>query len=1248
MKNFILICSLLFLTGLLNSVKAQLGSLDPEFNTYDNGTRPNQPGFSEVNSTLVQPDGKIIMGGFFNVGGCGPTQGKQLVRLNSDGVIDGSFNPGSVNSNVFVITMQTDGKMIVAGNFTSIGGLVLNRIARLNPDGTLDSGFNPGLGFNHHVRSVNIQPDGKLIVGGLFTTFNGNTANRIVRLNPDGSQDATFNPGNGFNNYVYSTALMPDGRIVVGGQFTAYNGSLVNRIARLNPDGSLDATFSTSAGFDGIVNAVAVQSDGKILAGGDFNAFNGVSRSKIARLEAGGSLDAAFSIGTGFNAAASIKTLLVQPDGRILVGGSYFSFNGGLRYGILRLLPSGSEDLGMNTGVGNLAGFNGTVFSISLQTDGKIVAGGNFDVFNLTSRRSIARLNENGSIDGEFNTSTGFNSNVWSLKVQPDGKIIAGGSFLSYNGIRRNGIARLNADGTLDQSFNNLYYGINVYTMELQSDGKIVIGGSICGSVSCTSAPNMYRLNSDGSIDPSFNVGSGFSSIVFASALQPDGKIIAGGDFSTYNGVSRACIARLNPDGSLDAGFNPGSGFNGRVETVYLQSDGKIIVGGQFTAYNGSLVNRIARLNPNGSLDATFNTGSGFNQTVRTINMQSDGKILVGGAFTSVNGVLRNRIARLNTDGSLDLSFSSNVNNSVISINYQVDGKIIIGGTFTSVNGSNRFYVARLLQNGATDLTWFGTQDPGFGDGVLATVLQADGKIVAGGSFSCFNSTSRRNIVRLLNENCNLSASAQASNILCNGGTASVTVIASGGTAPYTGTGTFQRGAGTWTFNVTDANGCSASTNVTISQPSALSVSATSGSISCYGGTTTVTVSASGGTAPYAGTGTFQRGAGTWTFNVTDANGCAASATVTINQPAQLQAYAANTPILCNGGTSTVGVTFSGGTGVISGIGNYTVSAGTYTYNIVDGNGCTASTSITVTQPAQLQAYAANTPILCNGGTATVGVTFSGGTGVISGIGNYTVTAGTYTYNIVDGNGCTASTTITVTQPTAFSISASPTSSSSATANASGGTGPYIYLWSNGQLSQSVNGLQPGTYTVTAFDANGCSAVTSVNVGLSIPLTVNAGGNEIVYYGYGQLECVELNAEVDGGTPPYSVVWTSTGSGGGVGLSLTACPLGNEVFTVTVTDANGISVSDQLSICVVNVECEAGNSGNMKVEMCQIPPGNPNNAHTICIDENAVPAHLAIGCTLGACGELDNCNYLSGMAVQGAAAQKLEEMNPTL
>ncbi|MFN9110378.1 MAG: delta-60 repeat domain-containing protein, partial [Bacteroidota bacterium] len=236
------------MTGLLNSVKAQLGSLDPEFNTYDNGTRPNQPGFSEVNSTLVQPDGKIIMGGFFNVGGCGPTQGKQLVRLNSDGVIDGSFNPGSVNSNVFVITMQTDGKMIVAGNFTSIGGLVLNRIARLNPDGTLDSGFNPGLGFNHHVRSVNIQPDGKLIVGGLFTTFNGNTANRIVRLNPDGSQDATFNPGNGFNNYVYSTALMPDGRIVVGGQFTAYNGSLVNRIARLNPDGSLDATFSTSAG----------------------------------------------------------------------------------------------------------------------------------------------------------------------------------------------------------------------------------------------------------------------------------------------------------------------------------------------------------------------------------------------------------------------------------------------------------------------------------------------------------------------------------------------------------------------------------------------------------------------------------------------------------------------------------------------------------------------------------------------------------------------------------------------------------------------------------------------------------------------------------------------------------------------------------------------------------------------------------------------------------------------------------------
>jgi hypothetical protein len=197
------------------------------------------------------------------------------------------------------------------------------------------------------------------------------------------------------------------------------------------------------------------------------------------------------------------------------------------------------------------------------------------------------------------------------------------------------------------------------------------------------------------------------------------------------------------------------------------------------------------------------------------------------------------------------------------------------------------------------------------------------------------------------------------------------------------------------------------------------------------------------------------------------------------------------------------------------------------------------------------------------------------------------------------------------------------------------------------------NTVSAGTYTYTVTDANGCSAETTTTITEPEVLTVNAGGDETVFYGYGPMECADLSAAIAGGTPDYNAVWTSNVSGGAVGADVTVCPQTSEVYTVSVTDANGCTASDDLSICVVNVECEAGNSGIMKVEMCQIPPGNPANAHTICVDENAVPAHLAIGCTLGACGELDDCNAGSGMAVQGTAAQgaatqKLGTLKPTL
>jgi uncharacterized delta-60 repeat protein/uncharacterized repeat protein (TIGR01451 family) len=354
-----------------------------------------------------------------------------------------------------------------------------------------------------------------------------------------GSNDPSFNHGTGFNSTVYSTALQSDGKIIVGGNFATYNGTAINYIARLHPDGSLDTGFNPGTGFNYDVKSIALQPDGKIIAGGYFTSFNGTAKNYIARLNADGSLDTGFNPGTGFNS---------------------------------------------------------TVQSIAIQSDGKIIVGGYFTSFNGTARNRIARLNADGSLDAGFNPGIGFNGHVLSTPLQPDGKIIAGGYFTSFNGTARNSIARLNADGSLDAGF---------------------------------------------------NPGTGFNSAVWSTALQSDGKIIMVGNFTFYNGIARNYIARLNADGSLDTGFNPGTGFNSTVHSTSIQSDGKIIAGGQFTSFNGTLINYLARLNADGSLDAGFNSGIGFNNSVYLTAIQSDGKIIAGGGFTSFNGTGRNRIARL-------------------------------------------------------------------------------------------------------------------------------------------------------------------------------------------------------------------------------------------------------------------------------------------------------------------------------------------------------------------------------------------------------------------------------------------------------------------------------------------------------------------------------------------------------------------------------------------------------------------------
>ncbi len=556
------------------------GTLDAGFT----GTGAN----NTVNTIAMQPDGKILAGGGFTT--YNGSAANRITRLNADGTLDASFNTGTgANSTVNTIALQPDGKILIGGNITTYNGSTANRITRLNADGTLDAGFT-GTGANRIVFAIAPQPDGKILIGGLFTTYNGSAANYMTRLNADGTLDAGFS-GFGPNNRVRAIAMQPNGKILVGGRFTTYNGVITNRITRLNADGTKDAFFNFATGANDFVRAIALQPDGKILIGGEFTTYHGSTSNHITRLNADGSKDVGFNFTTGAN--FRVFAIAPQPNGKILIGGQFTIYNGVAANYITRLNPDGTKDANFNN-VGT--GANNVVNTITLQPDGKILVGGDFTIYNGSTVNRITRLNADGTLDAGFNVGTGANNIVNTITVQPDGKILIGGWFTIYNGSTANFITRLNADGTLDAGF-NAGTGANgtVNTIALQPDGKILIGGDFTTNNGST-ANYITRLNADGTLDTGFNTGTGVDNNVRTIALQPDGKILIGGDFATYNGINVNRLTRLNADGTLDAGFNVGTGANNIVYTIALQPDGTILIGGEFTGYNGTGRNRVARV----------------------------------------------------------------------------------------------------------------------------------------------------------------------------------------------------------------------------------------------------------------------------------------------------------------------------------------------------------------------------------------------------------------------------------------------------------------------------------------------------------------------------------------------------------------------------------------------------------------------------------------------------------------------------
>jgi len=361
------------------------------------------------------------------------------------------------------------------------------------------------------------------------------------------------------------------------------------------------------------------------------------------------------------------------------------------------IFPSGSKDTSFNIGTG----FNNDVFSVKIDSSGKIYAGGFFGTYSGSSQNGLVRLNSDGTKDTSFNIGTGFTggSIVYSISQESGGKIYAGGVFTAYSGSSQEGLVKINTDGTKDTSFNigTGFSAGEIYATEIDSNGKLLVGGLFL-NYSGSSQNSLIRLNTDGTKDTSFNVGTGFNAQVYELKIDSSGKILVGGNFTTYSGSSQNRLIRLNSDGTKDTSFNVGSGTDFAVKLLTIDSSGKIYVGGSFSSYSGSTQNGLVRLNSDGTKDTLFNVGTGSNGIVESLIIDVSGSLMVGGSFTTYSGSGQNGLIKLNTDGTKDTTFDigTGFNSSVQSLIIQSDGKIVAGGGFTTYSGSTQNYIVRL------------------------------------------------------------------------------------------------------------------------------------------------------------------------------------------------------------------------------------------------------------------------------------------------------------------------------------------------------------------------------------------------------------------------------------------------------------------------------------------------------------------------------------------------------------------------
>lgn len=834
------------LTGVSDSPTAP-GALDLTYDPNANGT---------LVTAAVQPDGKVIIAGSFT--SVVSTTRNYIARINTDGTLD-SFNPNA-NGAVLAVDVWPDGTILIAGDFTTIGGTGRNRIALLNADGTLNAWYPTG-GIDGSVICLARKTDGKIWVGGSFSTVGGLTRKRIALINADGSINAA-NPSAALGISIPAVAdvrgmvLYTDERLLLCGSYLST--VTWGFVARLNADGTVDNTFigqvffSNSVSNDGAVNTVTLLDDGRVIAGGAFNTMSTVtgvfpaispgspvySRDYVIVLD-----DTGVPTSTLINADAAVRVSIIQANGSVLIGGDFANVSSTARNGIARL----ESTLVLESAYNPNAGTGGSVRGLLNQEDGKTLVVGGFTTMGGTARNRIARLYNDaatasltvegvsliqwlrgGAIQGvqlvtfeepagtaiagtttqigggwQFVPTTplsgtgtvtahayptdshskGILEDTVAYNVNPEIQVTDGSTILvdavstvAFSDLQLGSTAdrviTITNIGLDDLDFSGTYVALTTgtqWSVVSQPPTPVAPGASVNFTLRFTptsigAKTDTVTITSDDADEGTFTfaltgtctAGPGSedvdwqlstNGVVRTSAQNASDTSWLGGSFTTVNSLTRqryAAVEASAPPVSVLA--QTGSITNGEVRCVCQLPNGQVLIGGSFTSVSGVTRNRIARFNANGSFDATFNVSA--NDVVTSLALQADGSVVVGGAFSTLGGAARGGIGKLTPAGILDTGFITTTTASgteIYGIVTQTDGKLLVYGLTTLGGSAPRLYIYRLNANGSGDSTFNASAN----NLVYAVAIDSSGNILVGGSYTSIGGASKTGLNRL-------------------------------------------------------------------------------------------------------------------------------------------------------------------------------------------------------------------------------------------------------------------------------------------------------------------------------------------------------------------------------------------------------------------------------------------------------------------------------------------------------------------